>query len=134
VIIKSQSIIANPAKRSLPGLVYVLLTFSFWGFVPVYWKIVVFVPPPQLVAQRIIWSLILLAFFFCSSAKIKSLMGTSKDKRKIGWLCFNNVVPERQLARFSAVHLVAFALIWASLAIYITDLLMPLRVRSKLEK
>jgi chloramphenicol-sensitive protein RarD len=42
------------------GLVYALLSYSAWGVFPLYWKLLKHVPPQQILAHRIIWSLLFL--------------------------------------------------------------------------
>jgi len=43
------------------GLLYALLSYSIWGVFPLYWKLLLNVPPQQILAHRIIWSLLFLA-------------------------------------------------------------------------
>lgn len=42
------------------GLGYALLSFSLWGIFPLYWKMLSNVPPQQILAHRVVWSLIFL--------------------------------------------------------------------------
>jgi chloramphenicol-sensitive protein RarD len=39
------------------GLVYALMSYSIWGIFPLYWKLLLHVPPQQILAHRIVWSL-----------------------------------------------------------------------------
>jgi chloramphenicol-sensitive protein RarD len=41
------------------GLWYTVTAFSAWGLLPLYWKALKAVPSPQILAHRIIWSLVL---------------------------------------------------------------------------
>ena len=43
------------------GLVFGLVAYLIWGVLPLYFKLLAIVPPIEIVANRIIWSLILLA-------------------------------------------------------------------------
>jgi chloramphenicol-sensitive protein RarD len=45
------------AKLYKTGLVYAILSYSIWGIFPVYWKLLLHVPPQQILAHRIVWSL-----------------------------------------------------------------------------
>ncbi len=56
-------------KMSLPteqqklyksGLVYAIVSYSIWGIFPLYWKMLLHVPPQQILAHRIVWSMIFL--------------------------------------------------------------------------
>ncbi len=42
------------------GLVYALLSYGIWGVFPLYWKLLSHVPPQQILAHRIVWSLLFL--------------------------------------------------------------------------
>jgi chloramphenicol-sensitive protein RarD len=42
------------------GLVYALLSYSAWGVFPLYWKLLKHVPAQQILAHRIVWSLLFL--------------------------------------------------------------------------
>ena len=43
------------------GLAYGLAAYGWWGLVPIYFKAVAHVPAPQVLAHRVIWSVVLLA-------------------------------------------------------------------------
>lgn len=42
------------------GLVYALISYGIWGVFPLYWKILLHVPSQQILAHRIVWSLLFL--------------------------------------------------------------------------
>ncbi len=42
------------------GLVYALVSYAAWGVFPLYWKLLKHVPPQQILAHRIVWSLLFL--------------------------------------------------------------------------
>jgi chloramphenicol-sensitive protein RarD len=50
----------NDDQRQPNGLPYALGAYLTWGFVPVYFKLLSHVPPVEVVAQRILWSIPLL--------------------------------------------------------------------------
>jgi chloramphenicol-sensitive protein RarD len=43
------------------GVIYGILSYGLWGLVPLYFKLVADVSPPEVLAQRVIWSFVLLA-------------------------------------------------------------------------
>jgi chloramphenicol-sensitive protein RarD len=47
----------TPNEDSLPGFFYALGAYVFWGFLPLYMKALSHVPPAEVVAHRILWSL-----------------------------------------------------------------------------
>lgn len=46
-----------PAGSDQGGLPYALAAYSIWGFVPLFFKLLTEVPPLEVLAQRIVWSL-----------------------------------------------------------------------------
>ena len=49
----------SPAKNddSLSGFFYALSAYLIWGFLPLYMKALAHVPPAEVLAHRILWSL-----------------------------------------------------------------------------
>lgn len=45
----------------LHGLIYGLMCYGLWGVFPLYWKMLAHVPSQQILAHRIVWSLLFLA-------------------------------------------------------------------------
>lgn len=56
----------RPETQQPSGLPFALGAYLIWGFVPVYFKLLSHVPPVEVVAQRILWSipLLLIIMFF----------------------------------------------------------------------
>jgi chloramphenicol-sensitive protein RarD len=52
---------ARPGDPSRQGVVYGVLSYGLWGLVPLYFKLVSSVAPQEVVAQRIVWSFVLLS-------------------------------------------------------------------------
>ena len=48
-------------RRSRAGLIFGLGAYTLWGFLPLYFKLLTGVSPTEIVAHRIIWSLVFLA-------------------------------------------------------------------------
>lgn len=47
-----------PQNEDSPsGFVYALAAYFMWGFLPLYMKMVAHIPPAEVVAHRILWSL-----------------------------------------------------------------------------
>jgi len=51
---------ADQQKLYKTGLLYALVSYGAWGVFPLYWKLLLHVPPQQILAHRIIWSMIFL--------------------------------------------------------------------------
>lgn len=91
-----------PAPPSHPeaarGAIAAAAGFLCWGIVPVYWKQLAAVPPLELIAHRIVWSLLFLLV-------VQAWRGRFGAVRE----------------GFADARLPAFALIWAGLFIYTGD-------------
>ncbi|NBX15878.1 MAG: EamA family transporter RarD [Proteobacteria bacterium] len=60
------------ATASRSGAIYAAAAYATWGFVPLFWRELRHVPPVQILAHRILWSL---AFFFIIFTVRKQLRG-----------------------------------------------------------
>ncbi|HEY9733560.1 MAG TPA: EamA family transporter RarD [Drouetiella sp.] len=104
-------------SKALEGAFYAVLAYGFWGFVPVYWKLIANVPAPQTVAHRVGWSVIALAPLLIATGKMPELFTTLKSGKKLAllfvtatllslnWLAFiwavtNNAVLDSSLGYF----------------------------------
>src|SRR5437870_232829 len=47
-------------KQSQTGVVYGVLAYGLWGLIPLYFKLVADVPLVEVLAHRVLWSLVLL--------------------------------------------------------------------------
>lgn len=45
------------------GILYTILTYTIWGFLPIYWKQVGNVPSDEILTARIVWAFVLTAVF-----------------------------------------------------------------------
>jgi chloramphenicol-sensitive protein RarD len=45
-------------KRTTEGTVTAIAAFSLWGILPIYWKALKHVPPIEILAHRVVWSLL----------------------------------------------------------------------------
>ena len=51
---------ANQQTLYKTGLLYALLSYGVWGIFPLYWKMLLHVPAQQILAHRIVWSMVFL--------------------------------------------------------------------------
>ena len=54
------SVSLQQQKLYKTGLIYAILSYGTWGVFPLYWKLLHHVPPQQILAHRIVWSLLFL--------------------------------------------------------------------------
>ena len=72
---------ASDQSLSRAGLLYGLGAYLLWGFLPLYFKLLTEVPPSEIVAHRIIWSVLFLAIlatFWRRWPAIRAAMTTSR--------------------------------------------------------
>lgn len=62
-----------------------LAAFFLWGILPVFWKLLDFLPPASIVAQRTLWSLLLVLLVLVSRGEWRSLLAGMKSPRTLGW-------------------------------------------------
>lgn len=87
-----QATMASCQNQSLAGAVYAIVTYSFWGLVPIYWKVVAHVPSLQMVAQRVLWSLVALVPLLLVADKFSSFRRTLADRRLRLLLCASSAL------------------------------------------
>ncbi|MCW8943546.1 MAG: EamA family transporter RarD [Sedimenticola sp.] len=68
------------------GFIYGLLAFGMWGFGPVYFKAVATVSPAEVLAHRVIWSVVLLLMMITWQQQWGALKNLFSNLRHVGWL------------------------------------------------
>lgn len=59
--------------------------FFLWGVLPVFWKLLDFLPPASIVAQRTLWSLLILLAILAWRRERKELLAGLRSPRAAGW-------------------------------------------------
>lgn len=67
-----------PTERSA-GMVSAASAYILWGFLPIYWKLLYIVPSLEVLAHRVLWSVILMAFVLLIAGRIKTFLGEILD-------------------------------------------------------
>ena len=62
-----------------------MAAFFLWGILPVFWKGLDFLPPPAIVAQRTLWSLVILLAILAWRKEGRVLLDGMRDLRAAGW-------------------------------------------------
>lgn len=65
------------------GVWYGIIAYSLWGILPLYWRLLITVPPLQILAHRIIWSFIFMILIVVGSGSGKALAAVLTDKKKL---------------------------------------------------
>jgi chloramphenicol-sensitive protein RarD len=78
--------------RSAAGLLYGLAAYGWWGLMPLYFKAVGAVPPWELLAHRIVWSVVLLAAVLTLWRRWPDLARCLRDRRLLVLLLLSAVL------------------------------------------
>ncbi|MDP4290223.1 MAG: EamA family transporter RarD [Bacteroidota bacterium] len=73
------------------GLLYAIFCYSAWGVFPLYWKLLIIVPSEQILAHRMIWSMVFLAITILMMRKT-SLVSYLRQPRIIGTLILTSIL------------------------------------------
>ncbi|WP_426416804.1 EamA family transporter RarD [Aestuariirhabdus sp. LZHN29] len=70
-------------SESTTGIFYAIAAFTFWGIAPIYFKAVAHVPPLEVLAHRILWSVVLLLALLSISSQWSLTRQILADRRKL---------------------------------------------------
>ncbi len=71
----------NDTKQKRAGVVYGLAAFLSWGFLPLYFKAVATVPSLEVLAHRVVWSLVFLLALTLFRGRWSSFMDLFRSRR-----------------------------------------------------
>ena len=74
------------AQHSRAGLALGLLVYTLWGVLPLYFKAIAAVPPFDIVAHRILWSIPFLGALIAASRGWPKVRAALEDRRTVGIL------------------------------------------------
>lgn len=81
-----------PAESPQRGLPYALAAYGIWGFVPLFFKLLENVPPVEVLAQRIVWSLPLCFVIMMFRRQIGEYIAALKDGRVLRLLLASSLL------------------------------------------
>jgi chloramphenicol-sensitive protein RarD len=70
-------------KNEQKGTIYAILAFTFWGLVPIYFKLVSHVSPFEVLIHRVLWSVVFLTFILLVTKSFNNLVFILKDAKKL---------------------------------------------------
>ncbi|MFO0722785.1 MAG: EamA family transporter RarD [Myxococcota bacterium] len=65
------------------GLGFALLAYGAWGVIPLYWRMVGSIPPPELLAYRVVFSLACIALFLAIQRSLPEVSAALKNRRTL---------------------------------------------------
>jgi len=75
---------AAPAGDTLPGFLYALTAYVLWGFLPLYMKALAHIPPPEVIAHRVVWSVPVALVVLVWLGRSGDLMAALRTPRMLG--------------------------------------------------
>ncbi len=72
------------------GVGFALAAYLFWGFAPIYFKLLIFSEPIEIVAHRVAWSVLILAVLIVVRRQLTTLRKLSRQQ--IGWLAVSGAL------------------------------------------
>ena len=81
-----------PDRAGLIGGLCALGAFGTWGFLPVYFKYMQDVPPQEILAHRIVWSILLVGIMLRVLGRWSEVLTILENKRLLMWLGVSSVL------------------------------------------
>ncbi|HEX2769599.1 MAG TPA: EamA family transporter RarD [Geobacteraceae bacterium] len=82
----------DTARETRLGVTYGLAAYLFWGFFPLFFKWVAHVPPLEVLAHRIVWSLITLLFPLAAIKGWGKVRATLTNRKALIILCATTIL------------------------------------------
>ena len=79
-------------SKQTQGYIYAIMAFSFWGLVPIYFKALSSVSPGEILAHRIMWSVVFLCGIVLFSKQFSAFKLLLKDVSKIKFLVLSSLL------------------------------------------
>jgi chloramphenicol-sensitive protein RarD len=64
-------------------MLFAVAAYGLWGFAPVYWKLLRAAPASELLAQRVLWSLVVGALLIGITRRWRELAGVLRSRRQV---------------------------------------------------
>lgn len=78
----------RPENEDTPqGLAFALTAYFIWGFLPLYMKMLAHIPPAEVVAHRVIWSVPIAAVLLLLLGRMNDLKAALRSPRVLGMGC-----------------------------------------------
>lgn len=83
---------STPSEHSFAGVLYGLAAYGWWGFAAIYFKAVKAVPPLEILAHRIVWSVIILAVLLFALRRWETIRSVLRSRTALLWLGASTVL------------------------------------------
>ncbi len=83
---------ADPDAEVRTGLAYAFTAFGLWGFAPLFWKYVSFISPFEVLAHRIVWSVLFISGLMMRGGRARALFSALKGPKVLMGLALSTVL------------------------------------------
>lgn len=80
------------SEDSLAGVLYGIAAYGWWGFAAVYFKAVRSVPPLEILAHRVVWSIIILALLITLLRRWRLIASVLRSRISVLWLAASTLL------------------------------------------
>lgn len=77
---------------SRAGLLYALAAYGLWGFAPIYFKALRTVSLGEVLAHRVVWSVVCLVAFAVATGQLRAIIRMARDRRRLAWLAASSIL------------------------------------------
>jgi chloramphenicol-sensitive protein RarD len=83
---------ASKERDAAVGVAYALLAYGLWGFSPIYFKAIHYVPALDVLGHRVVWSVLLLAILLGLRGRLREMTALLRDFSRLRWLLVSAVL------------------------------------------
>jgi chloramphenicol-sensitive protein RarD len=84
--------VSGPDPKLEEGIGFALLAYGAWGVIPLYWRLLQGVPPIEILAYRVLFSLVFIAIFLGTTRSLPDVVRALKDRRALKLLALSSVL------------------------------------------
>lgn len=77
----------RPNVDTPQGLAFALTAYVLWGFLPLYIKLLSHIPPAEIIAHRVMWSVPIAVVVLLALRRTKDVMAALRNPRMLGMAC-----------------------------------------------
>jgi len=73
----------KPGEDASRGMLFAVAAYGLWGFAPAYWKLLHAAPAGELLAQRVVWSLVVAALLIGVTRRWRELAAALRSRHQL---------------------------------------------------
>ena len=77
-------------SQSAKGAIAMIVAAAVWGFSPLYYDLLVHVPPAEILAHRTLWSVVIFSAVIALSGRVSETRRVLGSGRVVGWIAVSS--------------------------------------------